>query len=90
MDKLLFVKIERGIVPKVIFDKSVRAHIEYVRGLRAAGRRVESGYWGERGGGMMVFEATSLEEARRIVEDDPLVRDGCVEYELHQWCQVGC
>ncbi|MBW4696945.1 MAG: YciI family protein [Aphanocapsa lilacina HA4352-LM1] len=88
MGRALFVKIERGVVPKEIFDRSVPAHLEYVRALRSEGRRVETGYWAERGGGMMIFEAGSLEEARAIVAGDPLVRDGCVEFELHQWCCV--
>jgi uncharacterized protein YciI len=85
MSRRLFVKIEHGIVEKAVFDKSVPAHIAYVRALRAGGRRAESGYWAERGGGMMIFEADSLEEARDIVENDPLVLDGCVEYQLHEW-----
>ncbi|AGY58040.1 YciI family protein [Gloeobacter kilaueensis] len=85
MEKKLFVKIERGVVPKTIFDLSVPDHIAYVHALRKDGRRVESGYWAERGGGMMLFEAASIEEAEAIVAADPLVRSGCVEFELHEW-----
>lgn len=88
MDRRLFVKIERGIVGKSIFDKFVPEHMAYVRSLRSQGRRVESGYWSERGGGMMIFEADSLEEARTIVERDPLVLNGCVDYQLHEWCCI--
>jgi uncharacterized protein YciI len=84
----LFVKIERGIVPKAEFDRHVPGHLEYVRALNADGHEARSGYWAERGGGMMLFEAASLEEARRIVAADPLVRGGCVEYELHEWTIV--
>jgi uncharacterized protein YciI len=80
-----FVKIEKGLVPKAEFDRHVAAHRDYVRRLASEGRRARSGYWAERGGGMMVFEARDLDEARRVVEEDPLVRAGCVAYELHEW-----
>ncbi len=80
-----FVKIERGVVDREAFDRHVPAHKEFVKGLIAAGRAARTGYWAERGGGMLLFEAASLEEARRIVAEDPLVQNGCVDYELHEW-----
>lgn len=79
------MKLERGIVPKEQFDRVVPAHLEYVRALGARGHRVTDGYWGEMGGGMMVFDAASMDEARALVEGDPLVREKCVEYELKEW-----
>jgi uncharacterized protein YciI len=33
----------------------------------------------------MLFEADSIEEAQAIVSADPLVINGCVSYELHEW-----
>ncbi|XFA74308.1 YciI family protein [Thermosynechococcaceae cyanobacterium Okahandja] len=83
-----FVKIERGIVDKHTFDQYVPAHRAYVRQLIAAGHQARTGYWAERGGGMMLFEATSMAAAKAIVEADPLVQHQCVEYELHEWCIV--
>ncbi len=84
----VFVKIERGIVDKETFDRHVGAHKAYVRELIAQGRKAKTGYWGDFGGGMLIFEADSLEEAQNIVAQDPLIENGCVEYELHQWCIV--
>jgi len=84
----LFVKIEKGIVEKTVFDQYVPAHIDYVKKLVAEGHKARSGYWGDFGGGMLLFEADSLEEAQRIVENDPLIKNACVTYELHQWCIV--
>ncbi|MBD1894729.1 YciI family protein [Coleofasciculus sp. FACHB-129] len=80
-----FVKIEEGIVDKPIFDKSVPAHKAYVQDLITKGYQARSGYWLELRGGMMLFEASSLEEARAIVSLDPLVQNGCVKYELYEW-----
>jgi uncharacterized protein YciI len=80
-----FVKIETGLLPKVEFDRYVPAHLDYVQDLIDRGHRATTGYWGERGGGMMLFEAASLAEAQAIVRADPLVQNGCVKYELHEW-----
>ena len=83
-----FVKIETGIVNKKIFDRYVRDHKNYVRQLIKEGRKAKSGYWGEFGGGMLIFEADSLTEAKEIVGRDPLIANQCVSYELHEWCIV--
>jgi uncharacterized protein YciI len=80
-----FVKIERGIVEKSVFDLHVSAHKTFVRDLIEKGHEAKTGYWSERGGGMLLFKADSLEEARAIVSRDPLIENGCVEYELHEW-----
>lgn len=83
-----FVKIERGIVNKSEFDQHVPAHKAYVLQLIEQGHEAKTGYWAEYGGGMLLFKAASLDEAKQIVEQDPLIKHHCVEYELHQWCIV--
>lgn len=83
-----FAKIESGIVEKPIFDQYVPAHKAYVRDLIENGHQARSGYWRQRGGGMMIFQAESMEAAKAIVECDPLVQNDCVKYELYEWCMV--
>ena len=83
-----FVKIERGIVDKATFDRFVPAHLAYVRSLKELGHRAQSGYWAAKGGGMLLFEAESLAQATAIAAQDPLVLNGCVEYELQEWCII--
>lgn len=83
-----FVKIETGIVDQSIFDQYVSAHKTYVRQLIVKGHKARTGYWKELGGGMLIFEANSLLEAKAIVEEDPLIINNCVKYELHEWCIV--
>jgi uncharacterized protein YciI len=80
-----FVKIEKGIVDKSIFDQVVPAHAAYVRTLIAQGHQAKTGYWTELGGGMMLFKAADLDEAKAIIAQDPLIQNGCVEYQLHEW-----
>ncbi|MGI0491353.1 YciI family protein [Alkalinema pantanalense CENA528] len=80
-----FVKIEEGIVDKQTFDQYVPAHKAFVEDLIAQGHHARTGYWAQRGGGMMVFEAESMEQAKAIVEQDPLIMNGCVNYKLYEW-----
>ncbi len=84
----IFVKIEEGKVDKSTFDQYVPAHHAYVRELIARGHKAKSGYWAKRGGGMMIFEAESMEQAQAIVKEDPLIKNGCVDYQLYEWCLV--
>lgn len=80
-----FVKIEEGKVDKTTFDQYVPAHRAYVQELIAQGHKAKTGYWANFGGGMLLFEAASMEEAESIVARDPLVHNGCVHYKLYEW-----
>ncbi|MEA5577490.1 YciI family protein [Anabaena sp. UHCC 0451] len=80
-----FVKIETGQVDKSIFDQYVPAHTDYVKNLIDKGHKAKTGYWAQRGGGMMLFEAASMDEAQAIVAADPLVVNGCVSYQIYEW-----
>jgi uncharacterized protein YciI len=80
-----FVKIEEGRVEKPIFDQYVPAHKAYVQQLIDKGHQARSGYWAQGGGGMMIFQAACMDEAKAIVAQDPLVQNGCVNYKLYEW-----
>ncbi len=80
-----FVKIETGIVPKPDFDRYIAAHKAYVQDSIDRGHQTKTGYWGEYGGGMMLFQAASRAEAEQLVAADPLVQNQCVSYQLHEW-----
>lgn len=80
-----FVKIEEGIVDKATFDRYVPDHKHYVKDLIAKGHQAKTGYWACYGGGMLLFEAASMQEAEAIVAQDPLVKNGCVNYKLYEW-----
>jgi uncharacterized protein YciI len=83
-----FVKIEHGIVDKETFDRSVPAHRDYVKSLNTNGHQAKTGYWRDARGGMLLFQADSLEAAQQIIQQDPLIANGCVEFELHEWVVV--
>ena len=83
-----FVKIEAGIVEKAEFDRHVPAHLEYVRTLIDKGHQAQTGYWDDDEGGMLLFRAEDWDEAEAIVLADPLVKNQCVTFTLHQWHRV--
>lgn len=80
-----FVKIKKGIVDKSTFDPFIPAHRDYVKSLIARGHQAKTGYWSKQGGGMMLFIAADIEEAETIVAQDPLIQNGCVDYQIHEW-----
>ncbi|MCM1985078.1 YciI family protein [Lyngbya confervoides] len=83
-----FVKIERGIVQKSVFDQFVPAHKVYVQQLIDQGHCARTGYWREAAGGLLLFQAESRAQAQALVDQDPLILNHCVEYELHEWVVV--
>jgi uncharacterized protein YciI len=83
-----YVKIERGIVDKSTFDQFIPAHKAYVQALNAAGHQAKTGYWKHSRGGMLLFHAADLTQAQQLVSKDPLILNGCVEYDLHEWVQI--
>jgi uncharacterized protein YciI len=90
-----FVKLEEGIVDKSHFDAAVPAHLAWLQVLNAAGHSPISGYWADRrgcngdgAGGMLIFQAASMVEAKELVIHDPLIQQGCVRWTLHEWQPV--
>ena len=72
------------------------AHKEWVAALRASGDwEITSGYRVDEddrpgGGGLMLFRAADYASAAELVNQDPLVANGCVDWELHRWiAEVG-
>ena len=65
-------------------------HRAYLAELTDAGRLVVSGpYEGEPAGALLVFDATSEDDARRLTEADPFVREGLVaEVTVREWTTV--
>ncbi|WP_082325769.1 YciI family protein [Synechococcus sp. GFB01] len=90
-----FVKLEEGLVPKPRFDAVVPAHLAWLAELEGAGHRPISGYWADRkgrsgdgAGGMLLFWASDWQQAMELVQQDPLILQGCVRWTLHQWQPV--
>lgn len=61
------------------------AHLTYIEALRQKGLVWAAGPFPDGEGGLVVYAAPSIEEARRFIDEDPLVRSGARRVELHPW-----
>jgi uncharacterized protein len=60
-------------------------HVEFLERMVARGKIALRGRFTDGSGGLTIFRAESLEEARELAEDDPYVRVGARHLELHEW-----
>jgi uncharacterized protein len=66
-------------------EASRLGHLEFLENMLAAGRIVLRGRFTDGSGGLTIFTAETLEEAREIAERDPYVSSGARRLELHEW-----
>lgn len=61
-------------------------HLEYMTGLNVEGKVVMAGPVGDGAGAMVVYEAPSEDEVRRLIDEDPYTLEGvAVEHSLREW-----
>ena len=67
------------------------AHREYMTGYIDAGQAVGAGPWGDGRGGVYVLKVDDRADADKIIENDPLTREGIVvEQTVREWkCAIG-
>lgn len=71
--------------------ENIQAHLEYLGTLESSGTLFMAGplfdeepdSWS--GDGLLIYNASSLEEATRIAEADPLHRSGARSYSIRPW-----
>ena len=91
-----FVKTEQFCKSFPEVKPHLEAHREWVRSLRAADQTTQqqttivSGYRVDEndrpgGGGLMIFAAKDYTSAKEFVMNDPLVANGCVDWQLNKW-----
>ncbi|MCM3341459.1 MULTISPECIES: YciI family protein [unclassified Paenibacillus] len=60
-------------------------HLDYLDKLKEQGKLFAKGPFGDGSGGMVVYIADSMEEARQIAENDPYVVEGVRQLNLREW-----
>ncbi len=70
-------------VDRTQLNRVIPLHREWVKEQIKAGRVVQAGKWGDRGG-IIVVKAESRAEADRLVDQDPLVREGLITFETDE------
>lgn len=86
---VLYVRIDYKIGEQIESEQDAMDCMEYLEKI-AKERYLVAGLFGdmekeEMNGAMMLFEASSLEEAKEITEKDPIIERGFYRYELSQW-----
>ena len=85
-----FVKTERFLRPYLEMKPHLEAHCRWVKQLRAEGVVLSSGYLVDSedqpgGGGLLLLQARDYSEAQALIQRDPMVLSGGVEWTLQQW-----
>jgi len=60
-------------------------HLAYLEELNKQGKIFAKGPFLDGAGGMVIYIADSLEEAKELAEKDPYVVQGVRRLELHEW-----
>ncbi len=93
-----FIKTERFTSETMSLSQEKRQyhinqHCSWVIHLNKLGIKVVSGYLVDKlgrpgGGGLLILEAESFNEARCLIEKDPMIISGLVNWELQEWKKV--
>jgi len=81
---IFFVRVDYKIEGTTMADNDFREHIIYVNAL-AKERYVLGGGFLSADGGMMIFKAETLDEARSIAAKDPIIEKGFYRAEVYEW-----
>ena len=73
--------------------KFLLMHKEWVKDISKAGHYIHSGYLiNEKkkpgGGGLLIFEAKDYLNARKIIENDPMIKHELVIWDLKEWISI--
>ena len=61
------------------------AHLEFLGKMEEEGKIFARGKFSDGSGGLVIYKAGSVEEARKFAESDPYVKNGARTLELHEW-----
>ena len=94
----IFIKTEKFKDRTLKLSKSERKkfllmHKEWVKGISKSGHYIHSGYLiNEKkipgGGGLLIIEARDYLTARKIIEEDPMIKNKLVIWELQEWIPI--
>ena len=88
-----FIKTETFRRPYSEMRPHLAAHRAWVEELRQLGVVISSGYLvdGEGkpgGGGLLLLQAADYASAEALIQNDPMLRSGGVDWQLGQWMPV--
>ena len=73
--------------------KFLLMHKEWVKDISKSGHYIHSGYLinekkAPGGGGLLIFEAKDYLTAKKLVENDPMIKNELVVWDLQEWISI--
>ena len=73
--------------------KFLLMHKEWVKDITSSGYYIHSGYLineskNPGGGGLLIFEAKDYLTAKKIIENDPMIKHELVAWDLQEWISI--
>ena len=74
-------------------SKTIKEHKLWVKNLIDQGFNIKSGFLVDKDqvpgeGGFLIIECKSFEEAQKIIQDDPMIKNNIVNWKLNEWINV--
>jgi uncharacterized protein len=89
LKKTLFAAINRVAAPARAIESFVGEHLTYMNALESEGNLWASGPFIEEGvlvgDGLTILSTSTIEEARLVLEEEPLIKRGLRTFELRKW-----
>lgn len=80
----LFIRIDYRNEENEFGPTDFEDHIDYLKSVASERYFIGGGFKNEKGG-MIVFKAKDFEEAKRIADNDPLIKKDLYTYKLYEW-----
>lgn len=61
------------------------AHLDYLEKLGKEGKIFAKGRFTDETGGLVIYQAESIDEVKAYVDKDPFIVEGARSYEVHEW-----
>lgn len=93
LKEYFFVMLKRGpnrSKDTVTAQNLQKGHMANIQKMAADGHLAIAGPFGDDGDwrGIFIFKTKTLDEARKLVEQDPMIKAGWLTYEIHPWWTV--
>ena len=90
MKEYFFVMLKKGPVrnqDKETTDKLQEGHMANINQMAKDGKLSIAGPFGDEGDwrGIFIFKTKTMDEAKMLVEQDPMIKAGRLTYEIHSW-----
>lgn len=60
-------------------------HLDFLETMRQEKKVLMNGRFTDGAGGLVIYRAKSLDEAKELAEQDPYIQLGAREYDIHEW-----